>query len=140
MAGQSAILAKNLAKVELFNEGIDFVKSIIPKFDERIFNRAVWECQAQFILPTLEQLRCKLIEKNFARLRHILPRTDEFGKTLRDPWDMELRHLHFYGGQAMIFYPHDWELLELAYHARNELSHLTMIDLQRLEKLFAFAD
>lgn len=140
LAGQSAILAKNLAKVELFNEGIDFVKSIIPKFDEKIFNRAVWECQAQFLLPTLEQLRCKLIEKNFVRLRNLLPRTDEFGKILTDPWDMELRHLHFYGGQAKIFYPHDWDILELAYQARNELSHLVMIDLQRLEKLFAFAD
>ena len=110
------------------------------KFDERIFSRAVWECQAQFLLPTLEQLRGKLIEKNFVRLKNILPVTDEFGKTLNDPWDMELRHLHFYGGNAMIFHIRDWDILELAYQARNELSHLTTIDLQRLERLFSFAE
>ena len=140
LSGQSAILAKNLSKPELLTEGVDFVKRLVPNFDERIFSRALWECQAQFLLPTLEQLRGKLIEKNFVRLRHILPVTDEFGKTLSDPWDMELRHLHFYGGSAMIFHINDWELLEMAYQARNELSHLVTIDLQRLEKLFAYAD
>ena len=140
LSGQSAILAKNLAKPELLTDGVDFVKKIVPNFDEKIFARALWECQAQFLLPTLEQLRGKLIEKNFVRLRNILPVTDEFGKTLSDPWDMELRHLHFYGGSKLIFHIKDWELLELAYHARNELSHLVTIDLQRLEKLFAYAD
>lgn len=140
LAGQSAILAKNLAKTELFNEGVDFVKKIIPKLDERNFSRAVWECQAQFLLPTLEQLRGRLIEKNFSRLKHILPVKDEFGKFINDPWDMELRHLHFYGGNAMIFNTQDWEILELAYHARNELSHLLTIDLPRLEKLFTFTE
>ncbi len=140
LSGQSAILAKNLATVELFTDGIDFVKKIVPNFDNRIFSRAVWECQAQFLLPTLEQLRGQFIEKNFSRLKHILPVKDEFGKVLNDPWDMELRHLHFYGGNHFLFNPADWELLELAYHARNDLSHLTTIDLQRLQKLFTFAD
>ena len=140
LSGQSAILAKNLSKSELLTEGVDFVKRIVPNFDEKVFSRAVWECQAQFLLPTLETLRGKLIEKNFVRLRHILPVTDEFGKTISDPWDMELRHLHFYGGNAMIFQVRDWEILELAYHARNDLSHLTTIDLPRLEKLFTFAE
>ena len=140
LSGQSAILAKNLATVELFTDGIEFVKKIVPNFDNRIFSRAVWECQAQFLLPTLEQLRGQFIEKNFSRLKHILPVKDEFGKILNDPWDMELRHLHFYGGNQFLFNTADWEILELAYHARNELSHLTTIDLQRLQKLFTFAD
>ena len=140
LSGQSAILAKNLAKAELLTEGIDFVKKIVPRLDSRFFDRAVWECQAQFLLPTLQQLRGRLIEKCFARLRHILPVKDEFGKILTDPWDMELRHLHFYGGTQFLFNPQDWEILELAYHARNELSHLTTIDLQRLERLFTFAE
>ena len=140
LAGQSAILAKNLASSELFGEGAEFVKKILPKLDNRIFSRAVWECQVQFLLPILEQLRGRLIEKNFARLRNILPVKDEFGKLINDPWDMELRHLHFYGGGAFIFQTGDWELLELAYHARNELSHLSTIDLPRLEKLFTFSD
>ena len=140
LAAQSAILAKNLAKPELLSEGIEFVKKILPKLDNRIFSRAVWECQVQFLLPTLEQLRGQLIEKNFVRLKSLLPVKDEFGKFIEDPWDMELRHLHFYGGGAFLFHPNDWEILELAYHARNELSHLTTIDLPRLEKLFTFSD
>ena len=139
LSGQSAILAKNLSKPELFSEGEKFVKKIVPNFDERNFSRAVWECQVQFLLPTLEQVRGRLIEKNFRRLKNILPVKDEFGKIITDPWDMELRHLHYYGGNAMIFQNGDWENLEIAYRARNDISHLESIDCERIEKIFNLA-
>ena len=140
LSGQSAILAKNLATAELFYNGFDFVKKISPKFDEKIFNRAVWECQVQFLLPILEQLRGRLIEKSFRHLKSLLPVKDEFGKLLTDPWDMELRHLHFYGGSAFAFSMNDWEKLELAHQARNLISHLEIIDRAQMEKIFTFAD
>ena len=140
LSGQSAILAKNLAKGELYTHGLDFVKTVLSHFDEKIFNQAVWECQTQFLLPILEQLRGRLIEKNFDKLKNIMHVTDEFGKTLDDPWDMELRHLHYYGGKKMLFQYGDWEKLELAYNARNDLSHLKIIDLNQMEKIFLFAD
>ena len=140
LSGQSAILAKNLSKAELFFDGIDFVKKIIPHCDERKFFRAVWECQIQFLLPILEQVRGRLIEKNFRQLKNILPVKDEFGKVITDCWDMELRHLHFYGGVERIFNLNDWENLELAYRARNLISHLEIIDCATVEKIFALAD
>ena len=140
LSGQSAILAKNLATAELFTDGANFVKKFFPKFDERFFNRAVWECQVQFILPILEQMRGRLIEKNYRYLKNILPVKDEFGKIITDPWDMELRHLHFYGGNAMIFHLSDWEKLELAHQSRNLISHLESIETAQIEKIFALAD
>ena len=140
LAGNSPILAKNLATAELFNDGEDFAKKIIPDFDERIFSRAVWECQVQYLLPILEQLRGRLIEKNFRRLKNLLPVKDEFGKIIEDPWDMELRHLHFYGGNAMIFQLNDWENLELAHQSRNLISHLEIIEKEQIEKIFTFAN
>lgn len=140
LAKQSAILAKNLAKTELYTYGFEFVKTVVPNFDEKIFNRAVWECQTQFLLPALEQIRSRLIEKNFSHLKKILPKTDEFGKILDNAWDMELRHLHYYGGSEKLFSYDEWETLELAYFARNDLSHLQTLDLPRLEKIFTIAD
>lgn len=139
LSGHSAIIAKNLASIELFNNGVNFVKKIIPKFDERIFSQAVWECQVQYILPILEQVRGGLIEKNFRQLKNILPVTDEFGKIITDPWDMELRHLHYYGCNAMIFDIIDREKLESAYHARNLISHLEIIDREQTDKIFLMA-
>ena len=133
-------MAKNLAKTELYTRGFEFVKTVIPKFSEKIYNRAVWECQTQFLLPALEQIRSYLIEENFSQLKQILPVTDEFGKTLSDAWDMELRHLHFYGGNYKIFPYDEWEILELAYLARNELSHLQTLEISQLEKIFNFVD
>ena len=140
LAGNSPILAKNLATTELFNDGADFAKKIIPDFDERIFSRAVWECQVQYILPILEQMRGRLIEKSFRQLKSLLPIKDEFGKIISDPWDMELRHLHFYGGSAMIFQTNDWKNLELAYLSRNLISHLEIIEKDQIEKIFTFAN
>ena len=136
LSGQSAILTKNLSKAELFFEEFDFVKKVVPNIDNRIFFRAVWECQIQFLLPILEQLRGKLIEKYFHKLKNILPVKDEFGKIITDAWDMELRHLHFYGGIEKIFNLGDWENLELAYRARNLISHLEIIDRATVEKIF----
>lgn len=140
LSKQSALLAKNLAKTELYTHGLEFVRTVIPNFDEKIFNRAVWECQTQFILPALEQIRGQLIEKNFLQLQNILPKKDEFGKILDDPYDMELRHLHHYGGNKQLFQYEDWELLELAYSARNTLSHWQAIELSQLEKIFNFVE
>ena len=140
LAKQSALLTKNLAKTELYTHGLDFVKTVVPNFKEKIYNRAVWECQAQFLLPALEQIRSRLIEKNFLQLKHILPVTDEFGKTLYNAWDMELRHLHYYGGNQKIFPYDEWEILESAYSARNELSHLQTLENLRLEKIFNLVD
>lgn len=140
LSNQSSIMTKNLAKTELYTLGFDFVKTVAPNFSEKTFNRALWECQTQFLLPALEQIRSRLIEKNFSQLKKILPKTDEFGKILDNAWDMELRHLHYYGGNSKVFPYADWETLELAYLARNDLSHLKTLELPKLEKIFSLAE
>lgn len=140
LSGKSPVLVKNLARAELYNYGLEFVRKILPRFDERIYSRAVWECQMQFLLPTLEEIRERLIRKSEPLLRRILPKQDEFGTIIEEPFDMELRHLHHYGGKYRIFQLDDWELLEFAYGARNVLSHLKTLDLWELEKLFAYAE
>lgn len=140
LSGYSPELVKNLARAELYNYGLEFVRRLLPGFDERIFSRAVWECQVQFFLPTLEQIRERLIVKNEQQLRRILPVQDEFGTILLEPLDMELRHLHYYGGKHKIFQLDDWAMLELAYGARNDLSHLKTIEFLELEKLFTLSE
>ena len=140
LAKQSSVMAKNLAKTELYTHGFEFVKTVVQRLDEKTYNRAVWECQTQFLLPALEQIRSRLIEKNFIHLKKILPQTDEFGKIIDNAWDMELRHLHYYGGNYRIFPYSEWENLELAYFARNDLSHLKTVDLSQLEKIFSLVE
>lgn len=140
LSGQSVILAKNFAKAELFTDPENFLKNLLPDPDERILFRAIWECQVQFLMPILEEIRGKLIEKYFVALKNLLPVKDEFGNEVEEPFDMELRHLRHYGGKALIFKQNDWDLLELVYQSRNELSHLKTIDLARVEKIFAFAE
>ena len=77
-----------------------------------------------------------MARNNIFALKKLLPVADEFGKFLNNPWDMELRHLHYYGGNGKIFSQTDWETLELVYRVRNDLSHLYTVDVDRLEKIF----
>ena len=139
LAETSAIVAKNLSSAELFFRGKDFAKEILgDSFDKHFFNRAVWETQIQFTLPIVESVRENLIERNENSLKKLLlmPLTDEFGKSIESPWDMELRHLHYYGGSSKIFSLNAWEKLEFAYKVRNDLSHLKPLDIEELEKIF----
>ena len=141
LAGSSAIIAKNLASPELYHNGRKLAQEIFAdEFKEYSFNRAVWETQIQFALPIIETVRENLIEHNLHLLKRILPVTDEFGKDLNNPWDMELRHLHYYGGAARLFSQNDWDILELVYRARNDLSHLESIEVERLDKIFLLND
>ena len=98
IAGTSAIIAKNLASPELFFNGKALAAEVLGEnFNPHKFNRALWETQIQFALPIVETVRENLIDKHYIELKNLLPVADEFGKNLDDPWDMELRHLHFYG-------------------------------------------
>lgn len=141
LAGVSALLAKNLARAELRNDGRRLAAEVLGEaYSDRIYERAVWETQIQFALPIVETVREKLIDQNLNALKKLLPVTDEFGKTLDDPWDMELRHLHYYGGNEKVFSSTDWDVLEVVYRARNDLSHLDTLESERLEKIFSLAD
>ena len=141
LAGTSAVIAKNLAGTELYLNGRTFAEEVLGRdFASHKFERLVWETQIQFALPIVESVRERLIARNQAALKKILPAADEFGKFLESPWDMELRHLHFYGGLNKLFSLPDWELLEMVYRVRNDLSHLFTIDTERLRKVFALAD
>ena len=141
LAGTSAIIAKSLATPELFFNGQSLAEDVLGEnFNSQDFTRALWETQIQFALPIVETIRENLIDRNLSALKKILPVADEFGKFLDNPWDMELRHLHFYGGSAKIFSMADWDILELVYRIRNDLSHLDTIDFERLRKIFSLAE
>lgn len=141
LAGTSARLAKNLARAELYADGRRLVAEVMgADYRQRNYERAVWETQIQFALPIVETVREKLIKRNSVELKKLLPVTDEFGKELRDAFDMELRHLHYYGGNVKVFSQSDWDILEMVYRARNDLSHLDILDREQLDKIFALAD
>ena len=141
LAGTSAIIAKNLAVPELFLNGKKLAQEVLVEdYNIHEFNSAVWETQIQFALPIVETVREELINRNINGLKKLLPVADEFGKFLENPLDMELRHLHYYGGGDKVFSQSDWDMLELVYRVRNDLSHLDTIDVERLERVFSLAN
>ncbi len=140
LAGSSAILAKNFARIELFMDGEKFIKKIIPSLDEDFFYRAVWECQIQFLLPIVEEVRGRIIEKYKGQLKSILPVTDAFGALIEDPYDLELGMLFHHGNRNNIFSIADSEILKVAHVARNLLAHLEVLTRNSVENVFALAD
>ncbi|WP_145408428.1 hypothetical protein [Paenibacillus xylanexedens] len=98
----------------------------------------LWEAQIQTVFPIIEQERKRIIESYYDELVNLLPVTDEFGKKIYFPQDMELRHIRYYylkatGGLSK----EDDEIFQLIYSSRNDLAHLKILEGQVLQRIFA---
>ena len=131
-------LCAELAKPKLFSDTMDMCQSL--DLPEEKTARAIWETQIQIFLPIIEEIRQKLITNNWEKIENLLSttKTDEFGNVLQEPMDMELRHLKFYGlnVNSYFFNPADSNWFQIAYDARNALSHLKLLSPKAMDDLF----
>lgn len=133
LSGSSGIVCADLATPELFADPME-ICSMLP---EDMVRHAIWETQIQIFLPVIEKIRRYLITKYADEIKDLLPQKDEFNHEIKEPSDMELRHLQFYGrGKYNNFFDHgddDW--FTAAYNARNDLSHLKLLDRETMDYL-----
>lgn len=109
--------------------------AVLPK--EKV-KQYIWEAQIQVILPIIEQIRRYLIKKYEEEIQNILPREDEFGNKITIPAEMELRHLHYYlqKQKCNLFTTGDNRWFNVAYAARNNLSHLKILKTENMDEIF----
>lgn len=139
----SETLLQKLSRAELYFNGRRFAhESIGNSFDETdfdtMFDRIIWETQIQLILPIVERQREEIILRNEDFLRTLLPIRDEFGNEMWAPLDMEFRNLRYHAQAG--FSPEDRDLIEMMYVVRNELSHLKILPLEKLEAVLKLTD
>jgi hypothetical protein len=119
-------LAQNIPDAALFLERKKYVELIL------------WEAQIQTVFPIIEQERRKIIESYYHELLGILPVTDEFGKKLELPEDMELRHIRYYYLKINGSFRsnEDSNTFKLIYNSRNDLAHLNLLSGQDIKSIF----
>lgn len=130
----NGLVCANLAKHSLYSDTMDVCQGM----DTGKVEKAVWETQIQIFLPIIEEIRRYLILRYTEKIQHLLPKKDEFGHEITDPTEMELRHLQYYGrkGDNTFFDFADDMWFKAAYNARNDLSHLKLLNRETMDTLF----
>lgn len=135
LSGVSGMVCANLATPSLYSDMMDVCKDLDPGKVEA----AAWETQIQIFLPLIEEIRRYLIFRYEEKIKqNILPKKDEFGHEITEPAEMELRHLQYYGRKRdnTFFDMADDIWFKAAYNARNDLSHLKLLDRATMDTLF----
>ncbi|OMF45532.1 hypothetical protein BK136_09285 [Paenibacillus amylolyticus] len=140
------IICKKLAVGQIGEDAIGLLNNI-AKYDPEIrtmlnsiknVEYILWEAQIQTVFPIIEQERRRIIEFYYNELVTILPVTDEFGKKIKRPEDMELRHIRFYYLKTKEgLSKKDSDIFQLIYASRNDLAHLKILDGQELQIIFS---
>lgn len=97
----------------------------------------VCRAQTRSISPLIDIGRLKLISVFRKRIEYILPQKDDYGNTLEDVSDVELRHLlHFHTTGSLSLTLKEKDMLLCLYNARNTISHLDILPYDRIQKTF----
>ncbi|AIQ47764.1 hypothetical protein R70723_19095 [Paenibacillus sp. FSL R7-0273] len=147
LAGNNPELCKELAVEELTDDIFGLLSrlaqsipdaALIPERKTHV-EQILWEAQIQTVFPIIEQERRKIIESYYHELLNVLPVTDEFGRKIELPEDLELRHIRYYylkinGGFKS---NKDNNTFKLIYNSRNDLAHLNLLSGQVIKSIFA---
>lgn len=134
LSDASGCMCANLSVPALYSDAKEVCKDI----PWNAVKKAMRETQIQIFLPLIEEIRQYLILRYAEKIKSLLPRRDEFGHDITDPKEMELRHLQYYGRKSVdaFFAPADDSWFKVAYNARNDLSHLKLLDRKTMDALF----
>ncbi|WP_150269064.1 hypothetical protein [Paenibacillus tepidiphilus] len=147
LAGNNPELCKELAVEELAVDVFGLLNrlsqcspnsALIPENKSNV-DHILWEAQIQTVFPIIEQERRRIIESYYQELLNILPVTDEFGRKIEIPEDMELRHIHYYyfKNAGSFKSKEDNDTFKLIYNSRNDLAHLNLLNGTVIKNIFS---
>ena len=115
------------------------VSEIKEASEQHIIESAIWKAQIMHFFPLLEQCRLKIIEIHAEEIAARLPIKDIYGEVIKDPEDMEFRHLITFGFQGYISdFKNDKDKLILCRNMRNALSHNSLLDYATIAKFMKY--
>lgn len=98
---------------------------------------SVWLAQIRTIYPIIEEFREDFVQKHKAAVKAQLPITSSYGEVYDDPNDVELGTLVYMAGSGKLtLNTKEYDKLIAFKDARNTLSHLGIIPLEKINHLF----
>lgn len=105
------------------------------KTEEEV-NYFVWRAQIKTIYPHIEEFREKFVDRYFNVILKQLPIQASYGETYDDPKDVELGTLKYMADNTYIsLNAAEYARLKQFKEARNELSHLTCLQIDEIKAL-----
>lgn len=100
---------------------------------------SVWKAQIIQFFPLLEQCRLELIKQHADEIRPHLPINDIYGEMIKDPEEMEFRHLISFNHQGFLsLSAGEKDKLKLYRNARNIISHNSFLQYETISTLLSF--
>ena len=99
---------------------------------------SVWKAQIIQFFPLLEQCRLELIKQHADEIRPHLPINDIYGEVIKDPEEMEFRHLISFSHQGYLSLSTEEKgKLKLCRSARNTISHNNILYHESIVSLYS---
>lgn len=95
---------------------------------------AVHRAQMRSLEPLIQLCRIQIIKDKESAIKKILPFEDDYKYVLKEPCELELRHLWHYQTN-LSFSREEFLKLKLLYDARNDLSHQHLLEYDTIQEL-----
>lgn len=125
---------KDVIKNEVRSDG----KMFCYDFDEDEIEYRVWRAQIKIIFPIIEEFRGRFIDKHKVDIEKELPLCSTYGEKYNHPNEVELGTLYFMASNGIInLSPHQLHELKMYRDARNDLAHLSCLNIRVLEQILS---
>ena len=108
-----------------------FVKTLDSMTADSDYLYSLHRAQIRTVEPLIQIGRLQLCEKYAVQISQILPFCDDYGTTIQEPYELELRHL-WYRRSVLSLSTDDNNILRQLYEARNDLSHQRILSYQTI--------
>ena len=106
--------------------------------DSHMIASSIWKAQIIQFFPLLEQCRLELIKQHEDEIRPHLPINDIYGEVIKDPEEMEFRHLISFSHQGYLFLSaEEKSQLKLCRSIRNTISHNSILHYENIIALYS---
>lgn len=106
--------------------------------DLHMIESAIWKAQIIHFFPLLEQYRLELIKQHEDEINPHLPINDIYGEVIKDPEEMEFRHLISFSHQGYLSLSAEEKgNLKLCRNVRNSISHNNILYNESIVSLYS---
>lgn len=107
---------------------------------EEMVESAVWEAQFRSVFPALEKFRGKYVKQNVKMIAACLPIPDYGNRLIKDPREVEFKHLANLAGAGKLNIPqNEFDLIDFLRKKRNVLAHLSTIEFEDVRRILALS-
>lgn len=140
LCGNNIMAMETLAQhpQELLKNPVDYTLPFIPELSDAMARKAVWKTQIRQIFPILEEFRVNIIDQYRKDLKALLLVANDLDQDTKDENELEIGSIYFLNGKDHFIDYVNYQRLEVAHDARNNLAHLKTVEYQQVKEILSW--